>query len=153
ARRGQSPAALRRSAPRALAAARGARRLPQESPPARTANPHLIRSLQVKSNHLRPLPATAAFRLAALLTAATLTASPALGDRRPSKSAGPGKTASPPQQGAPDAPAVPLDANMEKARQHFRHGVALFEDRNYDAALVELEAAYQLSRDPVALYH
>jgi hypothetical protein len=45
-------------------------------------------------------------------------------------------------------PPAPEDAS----RRHFRQGVVLFEDRNFDAALVEFEAARAGSREPVILY-
>lgn len=50
--------------------------------------------------------------------------------------------------------AAPKDAaSMEEARRHFKQGVLLFEDKNFDAALVEFEASYAASSEPVSLYN
>ena len=42
---------------------------------------------------------------------------------------------------------------MATARLHFQQGVALYEERNYDAALAEFEGAYATSKEPIVLYN
>jgi hypothetical protein len=47
----------------------------------------------------------------------------------------------------------PPASAQDGARRHFAAGVALYEDRNYEAALVEFEAARAQSNEPVILYN
>ncbi|HEX4406548.1 MAG TPA: PEGA domain-containing protein [Polyangia bacterium] len=58
---------------------------------------------------------------------------------------------------AGDAPAVVSPATLASsaaaARLHFQQGVALYQDRNYDAALAEFLGAYGISHEPVVLYN
>jgi hypothetical protein len=42
---------------------------------------------------------------------------------------------------------------MARARLHFQQGVALFQERNYDAALAEFQGAYAASPEPIVLYN
>jgi hypothetical protein len=53
-----------------------------------------------------------------------------------------------PGPAAPPAPAAanknPGDERTELARRHFKNGVKLFQDKNYQGALAEFEAAYEL---------
>jgi hypothetical protein len=56
-------------------------------------------------------------------------------------------SAQPPPR-APDPPRAPVkatsDERTELARRHFKNGVKLFQDKNYQGALAEFEAAYEL---------
>jgi hypothetical protein len=54
-----------------------------------------------------------------------------------------------PGAGAQDRP----PAEVAEARGHFRRGVILYEDHDYNGALAEFETAHKLSREPVALYN
>ena len=56
-----------------------------------------------------------------------------------------------PRTSAPARP--PSTSQMATARLHFQQGVALYEERNYDAALAEFEGAYSASKEPVVLYN
>jgi hypothetical protein len=53
-----------------------------------------------------------------------------------------------PSPATPPAPAAanknPSDERTELARRHFKNGVKLFQDKNYQGALAEFEAAYEL---------
>jgi hypothetical protein len=66
-----------------------------------------------------------------------------------------GKPAAPTEAPPPSPPANPerSAAQVAEARNHFRRGVTLFEDHDYNGALAEFETAYKLSREPVALYN
>ena len=44
----------------------------------------------------------------------------------------------------PSPSAKPADDRTELARRHFKNGVKLFQDKNYQGALAEFEAAYEL---------
>ncbi len=68
--------------------------------------------------------------------------------------AGAGRLAAQPAPAAPKASAgkAPADASLDEARKHFRQGMLMFEDQDWNGALAEFEAAYRLSREPVALY-
>ena len=50
-------------------------------------------------------------------------------------------------------PRAPSTSQMATARLHFQQGVALYEERNYDAALAEFEGAYATSKEPIVLYN
>jgi hypothetical protein len=52
-----------------------------------------------------------------------------------------------------DTAAPPPTAGAAQARLHFQQGVALYQDRNYDAALAEFLGAYGISHEPVVLYN
>jgi tetratricopeptide (TPR) repeat protein len=47
----------------------------------------------------------------------------------------------------------PSPAAVSEARERFQRGVALSEERNYNAAMVEFQRAYELTRNPVVLFN
>lgn len=47
----------------------------------------------------------------------------------------------------------PDPAAVAEARQRFQRGVDLYEERNYTAAMVEFQRAYELTRNPAVLYN
>lgn len=49
--------------------------------------------------------------------------------------------------------AQPDAAAVAEARQRFQRGVDLYEERNYTAAMVEFQRAYELTRNPAVLYN
>lgn len=51
-------------------------------------------------------------------------------------------------QNAPPAPEA-----VAEARQRFQRGVDLYEERNFTAAMVEFQRAYELTRNPAVLYN
>jgi hypothetical protein len=53
---------------------------------------------------------------------------------------------------APTAKPAAADPAIDEARKHFRQGMLMSEDHDYNGAVAEFEAAYRLSREPVALY-
>jgi hypothetical protein len=68
--------------------------------------------------------------------------------------------AQPPPAPAPASPApagtaapAPSAAAQAQARLHFQQGVALYKERNYDAALAEFQGAYAISAEPIVLYN
>lgn len=87
----------------------------------------------------------------AALAATTLAAMPAWAQLAQPP---PGPPAAQPAPAAPPAPANPVagQAAMEEARRHFRQGMVLYDERDYNGALAEFETAYRQSREPVALY-
>jgi len=55
-----------------------------------------------------------------------------------------GVSASMPALAQPASPAVePTPASSDPYKQHMTAGVAMFQDKNYDGAVVEFEAAYR----------
>jgi hypothetical protein len=79
----------------------------------------------------------------------------------PAPSAAPPAAPSPaPATTSPQAPAIPLAppphpsaSKQAEARLHFQQGVALYQERNYDAALAEFQGAYGASGEPIVLYN
>jgi hypothetical protein len=59
----------------------------------------------------------------------------------------------PPVPAAPVPAAPPPPTPAVEAKRHFEQGVALYGDRNYQAALAEFRAARQLSPSPILLYN
>lgn len=49
--------------------------------------------------------------------------------------------------------AQPSPDAVAEARQRFQRGVDLYEERNYTAAMVEFQRAYELTRNPAVLYN
>jgi hypothetical protein len=47
----------------------------------------------------------------------------------------------------------PSPAAVAEARERFQRGVALSEERNYNAAMVEFQRAYELTRNPAVLFN
>jgi hypothetical protein len=68
----------------------------------------------------------------------------------------PAKASPVPAQAAALPPPPPLHPSASKqaeARLHFQQGVALYQERNYDAALAEFQGAYAASGEPIVLYN
>ena len=55
--------------------------------------------------------------------------------------------------GAAAAQAPPSPAAVAEARERFQRGVALSEERNYNAAMVEFQRAFELTRNPAVLFN
>jgi tetratricopeptide (TPR) repeat protein len=51
------------------------------------------------------------------------------------------------------APAKPTELQLEEGRRHFSQAVALYEERNYEAALLEFQAAYDTAPAASILYN
>jgi len=51
------------------------------------------------------------------------------------------------------APAAPTPAATTEARERYQRGVELFDERNYTAAMVEFQRAYELTRNPAVLFN
>lgn len=49
--------------------------------------------------------------------------------------------------------AQPSPEAVAEARQRFQRGVDLYEERNYTAAMVEFQRAYEITRNPAVLYN
>jgi hypothetical protein len=64
-----------------------------------------------------------------------------------------GRTPPSPPAAPPSTTPTRTKAELAEARTHFKRGVNLFEDHDYNGALAEFESAYKLSREPVALYN
>ena len=62
-------------------------------------------------------------------------------------------TSGAPATGSAPTTTTALPTGQEAAKRHFQQGVVLFEDNNFEAALVEFEAARGQSREPVILYN
>jgi hypothetical protein len=58
----------------------------------------------------------------------------------------------PPDEPGPAAPAPPTDAELAKAREAFGKGTELYQQGEFAAARLQFAEAYQLSRDPTALF-
>lgn len=59
-----------------------------------------------------------------------------------------------PTPAAPAGPAqAPSEAGADEARYHFSQAVALYRDKNFNAALAEFQASYQLRPSPELLYN
>lgn len=56
-------------------------------------------------------------------------------------------------RGEAGAAPAPSTSNVDRAREYFKKGVALYKERGFDAALAEFEKAYELAPDYRLLYN
>jgi hypothetical protein len=88
-----------------------------------------------------------------LAIALLLLALPAAGQDKTPPSPPQPPSAAPAPAPAPAPAAAPSPENKEEARKHYKKGLELFDAEAYEAALVELERAYQLAPSYQILYN